>query len=199
MTLLSGAARTALFLTVLLPVYACQNRPPVALSSQFSPPSRQSWPGAAAESDPAHPCPVRVTDVRDLRTDPEAMGATVGRLIRSADTAAWVRSGFMSLGQDRRLQMLEGDGPNDLAIEVDILKAYAMSVTGETRAANVVLRLHYSRYGAPSGEQIYRGTENGVNWANGEGETQSSFDDALADLLKAVDRDLVTRCASNAK
>ena len=194
--LLARTARTALSMVAMLSVAACANRPPVALSSQFSPPSRQTWRPAPGNEKGARPCRVRVTEIRDLRSDPEAMGVTAGRLIRSADTKAWVRSGFLSLGRDPRLQMVEGDAPHDLAIDVDILKAYAMSVTGETRAANVVLRAHYSRKDAPSGEQVYRGTENGVNWSSGEGETQSSFDDALADLLKTVDSDLVARCTS---
>jgi len=169
----------------------------MALSSQYSPPSHQSWTAGGEKA--SHPCRVRVAEIRDLRTDPQAMGMMDGRLIRSADTTAWVHSGFLSLGRDPRLQMVEGDGQHDLAIDVDIVKAYAMSVTGETRSANVVLRVRYSRNGAPAGEQVYRGTENGVNWSNGEVETQSSFDDALENLLKTVDSDLVARCTSSSQ
>jgi len=190
--LLSRAARMALSLAAMLSVAACENRPPMALSSQYSPPSHQNW--AAGREKVTHPCRVRVAEIRDLRTDPQAMGMMDGRLIRSADTSAWVRSGFLSLGRDPRLQMIEGDRQHDLAIDVDIVKAYAMSVTGETRSANVVLRVHYRRNDVSSGEQVYRGTENGANWSNGEGETQSAFDDALENLLKTVDSDLVVRC-----
>ena len=192
--LFARAARMVFSLAAMLSVAACANRPPMALSSQYSPPSHQNWP-AKGEKVP-HPCRVRVAEIRDLRSDPQAMGTMDGRLIRSADTTAWVRSGFLSLGRDPRLQMVEGDAQHDLAIDADIIKAYAMSVTGETRSANVVLRVHYRRNDTSSGEQIYRGTENGANWSNGEGETQSAFDDALENLLNTVDSDLVARCTS---
>jgi hypothetical protein len=186
---------TALGIAAALLLGGCANRPPVALSSQFSPPSRHAWPAAPRGSDVKPSCRVRVAEIRDLRTDPEAMGST-GRLIRSSDTTAWVRSGFASLARDWRLTLIDDAAPSasDLVLAVDVVKAYAMSVTGETRAASVVVRVHYSRNGAPDGEQVYRGTENGVNWANGEGETQASFDAALAELLADVDRDLLARC-----
>jgi hypothetical protein len=188
---LRGVLRVAPGIGAVLSLAACATSP-IALSSQFSPPSQQAWLGKPATSD--RPCRVRIAAVRDLRTDPEAMGVTGLRLIRSADAAAWVRSGFVALGHDRRLQIVDDAAQGDVVMDVEILKAYAMSVTGETRAASVVLRVHYSRDGAPAGEQIYRGTENGLNWSSGEGETQSSFDAALADLLKTVDSDLVARC-----
>jgi hypothetical protein len=63
----------------------------------------------------------------------------------------------------------------------------------------VVVRVRYSGANGASGEQVYRGTENGLNWSSAEGETQSSFDAALAQLLEAVDRDLVVRCAGGSK
>lgn len=126
------------------------------------------------------------------------MGVTAGRLVRSADAVAWVRSGFESLSRDRRLQFV-GTAPEDIALNVDVLKAYAMSVTGETRAATVVVRVRYGGVTVASGEQVYRGTENGLNWSSGEGETQSSFDAALAQLLEAVDRDIVARCTGRGK
>jgi len=188
-------APSASALVAVLWLAACANQAPVALSSQFSPPQSQEWLESSSTGNSKSACRVRIAEVHDLRSDPRSMGLSGGRLVHSADTTAWIRSGFLSLGADRRLQMTEDAAPGDLTIDVDVLKAYAMNVTGETRAASVVLRVRYSRDGTPAGEQIYRGTQNGLNWSSGEGETQSSFDAALADLLKTVDSELVARCA----
>jgi hypothetical protein len=165
---------------------------PYSLSSQFTPPESPAWSTAATAS-----CRVRVTEIHDLRADPLSMGVIGNRPIRGADAPAWVRSGLDSLGLDQRILLVGAELGNDadLALSLDLLKAYMHSITTQ-KSANVVLRVRYSRHGQPLDEQVYRGVDTGGNWAQGDGETQEAFDAALAESLTAIDRDIRTRCAA---
>jgi len=62
------------------------------------------------------------------------------------------------------------------------------------RATNVAVRVHFSRQGAVLGEKTYRGAEAGLNWTGCKGETQSSLNDALNQIVDAVDRDVMGYC-----
>jgi hypothetical protein len=164
----------------------------MSMSSAFTPPNRTQWPTSTAL--PGTECRVELTNVKDNRSDPQAMGALGSKTVR-ADAAAWVRSGIESLGRDSRIRFVSAPADAQLQLSVELLKSYVMSVTSETRSVNVVLRVSYSRSGGPPFERIYRGNVDATIWIDPQSETQSSFDDALAQVLEAVDRDALALCA----
>jgi hypothetical protein len=182
----------------LLGLAGCANRAPVTLSSQFTPPNNASWSSPQAnraDAGPADTCRIRLGDVLDARADPQDLGDIGGRPIHQADQIAWLRSGLMSLNRDSRIQIVDAAATEkpDLEVSVELLKAYVISITSD-KSTNVVLRIRYARQGAALGEQIYRGTDTGVNWISGGDETQASLDYALAQILGDVDRDILARC-----
>jgi len=160
---------------------------PVTLSPDFSPRA----PNASAAQPAEHACRVRLAEFHDELTDPGTMGSIGFRPIR-ADTAAWVRSGLGTLARDPRIQFVDG-GQADLDLNVSLLKAYMISITTE-KSANVVLRIRYTRPDASSDEQVYRGVDTGLDWAGTTDETQGALDDALAEALASIQRDVLARC-----
>ena len=183
--MLKVSARLGAALLLATVAAACADRPPMAMSSQFSPSSSlRELPGERGA------CRVRIGAVKDAR--PEADIASMGQLgfraVRGGDVAVWLRSGLVTLGSDRHLVIV--DGPADVAFDVELLKAYIMSNALEAKAATVVVRASYG--GADT--QLYRGGDASVNWTEGEGETQSAFDASLTEILKQMRADIVTRC-----
>jgi hypothetical protein len=190
---------TAMTMATLVSLVACSSTTPITLPSQFTPPSA-SWPAEIkANSSSRGKCSVYLTDIRDGRSDPHAMGTIGTRPVRAVDAAAWVRSGLESLGRDSRIQIVDNSGPQEsrLVLSADIVQAYIMSITTQ-KSTSVVLHIRYIKGDALSGEQSYRGVDTGANWASGDGETKASFDSALEQVLQAVDRDILVRCGGAA-
>jgi hypothetical protein len=170
---------------------------PIALSSQYSPPAYESIPSVpAGNRAQARACRVTLGDVRDLRSDTQAMGQLHGVAVTASDTAGWVRTAFKTLSRDGRLQF--DDNALGLVVSAELLKAYVNAPTNNTRSATVVMRVRYTRAGIQPEEKIYGGTDSGLNWANGTDETQASLDASLAEILKDVDRDILSRCTAPA-
>jgi len=172
---------------------ACASTP-ITVSNSFTPPmgwlaTRHAPPKVAPPA-----CRIGLGAIRDTRIDPGSMGSIGYRTIRIADSTAWLRSGLLALNRDRRLVVADGTEKADIAVEVEVLKAYMMSITTSKTTA-VILKLRTSRPGEQTVEQVYRGDDVGGNWNSGEGESQTAFDRALSVALLAIDRDLVARCA----
>lgn len=171
------------------------------LSSEYTPNphlGRSSHSAQDADTIKVAPCHVRIGDIHDLRDDNLTMGAYGDFPLRAVDTAAWVRAGLQSLSQDSRL-LVEGGPPDSaLVLNADLLKAYVMDSAQEARATNVVLRVHFSRQGVALGEKTYRGADAGLNWTGSKGETQSSLNEALGQIIDAVDSDVFGYCGSTA-
>lgn len=142
-------------------------------------------------------CLIHLAGVHDLRTDPHSLGGVIGQKVRVEDSAEWVRSGIESLADGSTIRL--ADQGDALSLDVDLLKAYLVSITSETRSANVVLRIRYSRAGQPVGEQIYRGTDSGLVWTGGDDETQSSLNAVLGKALQTIRTDVLARCAADTK
>jgi hypothetical protein len=179
--------RTALFALV-LPLAACATSDPINLSTQFTPPSAR-WSPMADNSSTAETgvCRIHLTSVSDVRSDTQAMGTMGLRAVRISDSAGWIRSGIQSLSRDPRLQFVD-DQPA-FSFNIELVKAYAQS-RGTERTSTVVLRADYSA----DDKQVYRGADTSLNWNNTDSETQSGLDSALAQVLEALDRDIVARC-----
>jgi hypothetical protein len=177
---------------------ACTPPPPVTLSNQFTPPSSAAWrENARAQSaQSATVCNVQLAGVRDLRNDPESMGAVGGQIFHQADAAAWIRSGIEALSRDPRIKFINNISPSTLVMDVELLKAYAAAGAGATHITNVVLRVRYSRAGSQIDDRIYRGDDNGTTWLSAGRETQSSFNWALSNALRQVNADIIARCGS---
>jgi len=121
------------------------------------------------------------------------MGSISGRVVRAADSTAWLRSGLESLGRDGGITLVKAGDP-DLVLSADLLKAYVMSVT-TAKSANVVLSVHTSRRGVSAPDQVYRGTDEGPNWIAGDDEAQGALNRALSQALVQVRGDLLKQCA----
>lgn len=182
---------TAALLAPLL-LAAC-SREPVSLSPQFEPPVpyRDKLAAQAADAGPA--CRVFIGEVKDMRPDPRAMGSIAIRPVQAVDSAGWVRSALASLARDKRIRIAGTAADSNLVLNAEILKAYVMAITTQ-KAANVVVRVRYSRHGAADGEEIYRGALNDVDWIAGDDETQGALNDALSQVIDAVASDAVARC-----
>lgn len=170
----------------------CAARAPVTMPAQYQPAYE---PVRSARGAPAL-CAVRVAEVRDLRTDPHILGDTGGQPVRAEDSGAWIGSALRSLDGQAGLTFVDrpqADG-GELVMNVELLKAYTVHMATD-RAATVVIKVRYSRRGAPIGEQIYRGAVNGLNWSDGADETLGSLSDALGKLLEPVRKDITRHCA----
>ncbi len=171
------------------------------LSSEYTPNAhlaRSSHASQDAGTGKVPPCQLRIGDIHDLRDDNLSMGAYGDFPLRATDTAAWVRAGLQSLSQDSRLLVVDGSHDSAVVLNADLLKAYVMDSAQEARATNVVLRVHFGREGAVLGEKIYRGADAGLNWTGSKGETQSSLNEALGQIIDAVDADVLDYCGSAA-
>jgi hypothetical protein len=183
------AIRRSAVLAVVLALGGCADRPPIAMISQFSPP-------VDLRDDPRETgtCRVHIGEVKDSRSDPASMGQLGVRAVHAGDEAAWLRSGLLSLGRDKHIAMTDDAGASDLVVDAELLKAYIMSMTNTSKAATVVVRVRFSKAGSVADTAVYRGADTSTNWAAGTGETQSAFDDALAQMLADLRRDIVARC-----
>jgi hypothetical protein len=181
-------------LLLLLLLAACANQPPVALSSQYKPPGYPPGMGPAREKalGGAAMCRVHLGVVEDRRADTTAMGEIGGRPIRAADAAGWVHSGLESL-EGGRIQLV-GESDSDVAVSARLIKAYVFSQTS-AKSANIALTVHYDRHGAGV-DRLYRGQDEGANWASGEDEAVGTLSRALAQVLEQIRQDLLADCAA---
>lgn len=174
----------------------CAAREPVLMSAQYQPTTTSGQP-ATPHRRAAAVCAVRIVQVRDQRTDPGSLGETGTQPVRTENSGEWIRSGLRSLDGASGLKFIDqpqADGA-ELVMTIDLLKAYAMNVN-TNRIVSVVIRVHYSRRGAPIDERIYRGAETGVNWSAGAEETRDALNRALGQLLDPVRQDILSRCAA---
>jgi hypothetical protein len=180
---------------VLFPAAASAERPPVVLPSQYVAPTddglmSEDWPRKA----PTPACRLRVTEVTDPRADPESMGEIEGRPIHAVDAKAWLRSGLEFEPKGSRVKIVGDADEADLELKATLLKAYVLTQP-ETKAVNIVVRVSYSRHGAPLDEKVYRGGVTEMNWSGGEGEARQALNGALAKLLDQVNADILSQCA----
>jgi hypothetical protein len=191
------AGRIAPALAVMLSLSACATEKPAELAASFRPPPG-AWLSRAQKTVPAgaRACVVRLGKVSDSVDDPHVLGSIGGRPIHAADLDAWIRSGFGALRGDARLEVVDAaDSGNAVVVDLEVLKAYTLSLTTE-KSTNLVFRARFSGAGGNDAEQVYRGVDTAVNWNSGEGETQTSFDRALGQVLDQLDRDIVARCVA---
>lgn len=170
----------------------CVNAKPIQLSQSFMPPSVSRWALAAGKA--TTPCQVELVSITDLRADTNGMGALGSRNVSLPDAAAWVRSGFESLRHDARISLVAaGASARALGVSVELVKAYTSAINTEI-VSNVVVRVRYMTEGLPAGEMIFRGVDNAINWASGDGEVADSLNRALQEIVVAADKDILARC-----
>ncbi len=143
-------------------------------------------------------CRVHIADVRNARENPEFMGQMGPRPVIAADAVTWVRSALETMNAFPRLRLVGEGDEADLELRIELIKAYVMSYAS-AKASDVVVRVGYSRQGRKLDERVIRGTDNGTNWINGEGEMQSSLNGALASLVQQLDRDVIAHCDDASK
>ncbi len=156
--------------------------------------------GALAATAPAGPlpgaCKVRLLPVHDTRADPTTMGSIGGKPVQSPDGPSWVMLALQTLGQDNHINLVAGDATDaDIDVNVDLLKAYVISLT-MSKSANVVVRAHYSHGANPPEDVVYRGVETGTNWASTQSESRGALGAALSQIVTQVHADVLQRCGA---
>lgn len=136
--------------------------------------------------------------VEDGRSEDDIASGFGLSMLKSADPAAWLRSGIFSLSSDRyRLVPPAGDtasNPPDLRMVVKLRKMYMLSLT-TSKSATVVISVELAdAQSRPFGNTMARGTDTSVNWAYGEGEIGSAFNGSLAQVLQRLDVYLNGQC-----
>ena len=180
---------------VALALAGCGANAPVIMPMNYPSAAEAAPTAPAAMSRASGACAVRIAEVRDQRTDPHLLGDTTRQPVRVEDSGAWIRSAVQSLNGASGFRFVDQpvvDG-GELVLNVELLKAYTMHMATD-RAATVVIKVKYSRHGAPIDEQIYRGAENSVNWSNGASETRASLNTALGKILPALNKDILRYC-----
>lgn len=174
-------------------VAACVSPEPVLLNSSFSAGS-YPWAYAVKKANAVPVCSASVGEITDARPDTQTMGHLGGRFVRNDDTAGWLRSGFETLSMDKRIRMVKaaeiGDG---FVLNVTLLKSY-MEGHATAKSSTVVVRVNYTKDGAPAGEKIFRGDHTDVNWASGDGEASDALNRALVEAIAQTHDDLLERC-----
>lgn len=139
-------------------------------------------------------CGIYLEKVDDLRSDKQDMGNIAGNPVSAADMIGWVKSSVSQLRRDGyRIDDQRASG-DDLTIDVELLKAYMLSIT-TSKSAVLVVRVIYKRADATVlTSRVYRGTDTSMDWAGTEGETNSAFQRAAAQVLSIVQPDMHDYC-----
>jgi hypothetical protein len=169
---------------------------PVVVSLQYAPPEPLESPsleGSRTRSGPA--CSAYLADVRDLREDPQSLGAVAEKSVQGKDAAKWVYGAIRSLETNPTLRFTDAPAsqPGGLTLQVDLLKAYIMSVN-TARTAVVVIKVHYSRDGSPLGDAVHRGSDTGMLWSGNAGESANALNMALSHVLTTLRPDILAHC-----
>jgi hypothetical protein len=143
-------------------------------------------PVASAPASAAAPCTFSIESLKDERAD-DGLGS-LGRTKVSGD-------GFMPWLNDR-LAQLPGhvDQHGDVAVRIDLLKAYVQAIYS-LKSANIVVRVEVAKAGGPAvSSKTLRGVEGSTNWNSTESEVQAAFEGAWSDLRPQVEDQLRGAC-----
>ena len=180
---------------------ACSTAPITVAPTAQLPPAPDTVVARPAPSrhlvDESPPCTVRLGVVNDIRPEPNDLGMMGMRAVHAADSVAWLKSALEVLKEDRRLLVDDNDKMPALVVNVDLVKAYILTMNTQ-KSANVVLRASYTRGGKDFGSDIARGRDTGANWANGEEEAQGALNRALVAAVWELDYEMVVRCRATA-
>ena len=149
--------------------------------------------GNAVAVRPGGICRLRIAPVRDARIDPGSVGSLGGVAVHFNDTAGWIGAALNSLGRDPAIHIVTDDSEPDLVLDVEIVKAYVATITTE-KSARVVLHVHASGRGVAARDDYYSGSDVSPNWINGRAETEGALNDALTNVVRQIDKDVVTWC-----
>ena len=182
------AGRTGVALALAL-LCACAGTAPVIIPAKYGEPARQK---AARKPVAALPgCQLRLAALKDSRPDPSFLGDVAGREVQAVDFPGWLRGGL-----EAGLGPADGAGVQ-LALEADLLKAYASSMP-MTKSVDIVMRVRYLHDGASLVEKVYRGAHTSSNWASGDSESQQAFRAAVQSLVTQLRVDGAAYCAGRA-
>ena len=162
----------------------------IAVASRRESPRSSS---ALAMKGGSQPCTVHLVDVRDVRPDPNELGMMILRVVRTADSVAWVQTALGTMKQDPRLLFVGDDRNAPLVLKIELIKAYIITMNTQ-KSANIVLRVRYNHEGKDLDAQIARGRDTGANWVNGADEAQGALDRALSAAVSDLDNEIVARC-----
>ena len=177
---------------------ACSTAP-VNLASTYTPPPAPVGATKTAARSAELKCSVYLESVLDQRSDKNQMGNIAGNPVHAADMKSWVSSGIASLTlQGYHVDQQQATPDDTLFMDVELLKAYMISIT-TSKSTNMVVRVTYKKPdGSVLATQIYRGVDTSIDWSGGEGETNESFRRATTQLVDQVGSDLYGYCKADA-
>lgn len=136
-------------------------------------------------------CPLSQFGVRDLRPDPDYLGAVANRPVVGTHLGTWLTSGL------ERSLAVSADDAAGLRMEVDLLKAYLISVS-VSKSANIVVRARFYRGEELLGEQTLRGANTSGNMASTNAETLRALAQAMQELARGLRAAADGHCAGGA-
>lgn len=148
-------------------------------------------PGAAVAPPAATPsaanCRFQVAGIEDLRGE-KSLGHIGPRAVDGQDFPGWFSDG---------LAQVPGYSADAAPIQLhlQVLKAY-IQTQGSLKTTNIVVRVRIESPGRAAYKRDYRGVDDSMNWANGEGEVQEAFDRALTNFTQQLRVDLASACGS---
>jgi len=142
---------------------------------------------AVAAAPASAACRFQVAGVEDLRDD-RSLGRVGPRSVEGEDFPDWFKDGLA------RMPGYSMDA-TPVQLHVQVLKAYIHGMS-TLKTANLVVRVRVDAPGRPPVTRNYRGVDDSMNWANGEGEMQAAFDRALVDLTQQLQADVAKACGA---
>jgi hypothetical protein len=182
----------ALSAVATLGLSGCVSKDPVVLTARPAPEVYAAPRPASASPATAQAwlCRVSVAEVKDARPDP-SMGGMGLRTVHAADPVAWARGGLGALSANKAIALTPAGEPADVALKVEIVKAYIEQVN-MAKNATVVLKVSFSPGGGEP--RIYRGLHSAINWNSTDEEIQGAMDRALNEAVMALSADLTDAC-----
>lgn len=145
-------------------------------------------------------CRVHVASVQDMRTNTNDLG-DLGRPIHAGfDLQQWISNGLNSLNNlppSDPVAPAAGEATT-IDLHAGLRNAYIRSVA-TSKCTNVVLTIRYLLDNRPLAEKTYRGLVTCINWIGSENEIKDSFNEALAQIVQSVSRDVSGYCSTSSK
>jgi len=152
-----------------------------------------------------------VASIEDARTPEDVASGFGWKQVESKDVIAWLQSGVFSL-ESSQYQLVRAEPANAVAatsalmqtqqsqqtlnMSIKLRKMYIVSLT-TSKNATIVMSVDLSNaQGLSIGQTYVRGTDTSVNWAGGEGETNSAFHSSLEQVLSKIDQYVADQCKS---
>lgn len=187
------AMRSLLCVAFVLAAIGCSTVPLEIQSMNYEPQADQQY--AAAQLPVG--CRVHVASVQDMRNNTTDLG-DLGRPLHAVfDLQKWISDGLNSLNNLPPAAPTSVDALQTTTVDLyaGLRNAYMRGIA-TSKCTNVVLTIKYQLNDRPLAEKNYRGLVTCLNWISSENEIKDSFNEALAQIVHSVARDVSGYCTT---